>query len=376
MSDAPHIVLVGAGHAHLHVAAHAGQLLQAGAAVTLISPGDFWYSGMASGMLGGDYTESDDRLDPAALIESAGGSFLPGYVTAIDRKRRLLHLAEGPPVAYDLVSLNLGSRVDMSIIRGLSNSAASWPAKPVSNLWCLREALESALASAATLPRLAVVGGGPTGVELAANLLGLGERYGRQFEITLISASPRLLPDAPRGASAWVTRRLHRRGLRLELGANALAYAEGQLTLDDASVIACDRVLVATGLIAPGLVSELGLEHDPYQGLAIAPTLHAIDDERLFAVGDCAWLPDSPYPKLGVFGVRQAPILLHNLIASLHGEPLEAYQPQQRYLSILNLGDSRGLALWGPLWWPGRLALKAKRRLDHRFMDRHRGTPS
>lgn len=372
MPDTPHIVLVGAGHAHLHVAAQAKQMIDAGAAVTLVSPGDFWYSGMASGMLGGDYTDDRDRLDPAALIESAGGSFLPGQVVAIDRKRRLLHLAEGAPLAYDWASLNLGSRVDASSIRGLGTSAAAWPAKPVSNLWCLREALESALGDAATLPRLAVVGGGPTGVELAANLLGLGERYGRRFEISLISASPRLLPNAPRGASAWVTRRLHRRGLRLELGANAIAYDEGRLTLDDASSIPCDRVLIASGLIAPKLIGELGLEHDPYQGLAIAPTLQAIDDERLFAVGDCAWLPDSPYPKLGVFGVRQAPILLHNLIASLRGDPLQAYRPQRRYLSILNLGDSRGLALWGPLWWPGRLALKAKRRLDHRFMDGYR----
>lgn len=374
MPDVPHIVLVGAGHAHLHVAAQAERLIDAGATVTLISPGDFWYSGIASGMLGGDYTDDDDRLDPAALIQRAGGHFLPGRVVAIDRTRRLLHLAEGAPVAYDWVSLNLGSRIDVSVVRGLEGSAAAWPAKPVANLWRLREALESALASAAELPRLVVVGGGPTGVELAANLLALGERYGRRFEISLVSASPRLLPDAPRGAGNWVARRLCRRGLRLELGANATAYADGVVTLGDGTTLPADRVLVASGLVAPQLTSELALEHDPHQGLAITPALHAYGDERLFAVGDCAWLPGAPYPKLGVFGVRQAPILLHNLIASLRGEPLREYQPQRRYLSILNLGNGRGLALWGPLWWRGRLALKAKRRLDHRFMAHYRPT--
>ncbi len=372
MPDTPHIVLIGAGHAHLHVAAHADQLIGAGARVTLISPGDFWYSGMASGMLGGDYDDADDRLDPKALVEHAGGRFLPGFVEAIDRRRRLLHLSAGPPVAYDWVSLNLGSRVDTSAIRGLEASAAVIPAKPIDNLWRLRGELESALAAPDPLPRLVVVGGGPTGAELAANLLALGARYGRRLELTLASDGPRLLPDAPRAASAWLSRRLVRRGLRLALGARARAYEEDRLVLDNGSSLACDRLIVATGLVAPTLTRELGLENDPDQGLAVTPALHAHGDDRLFAVGDCAWRPDAPHPKLGVFGVRQAPLLLNNLRASLTGEPLQAYHPQRRYLSILNLGDARGLALWGSLWWSGRSALKLKRRLDHRFMAGYR----
>ncbi|MGC3873544.1 NAD(P)/FAD-dependent oxidoreductase [Halomonas sp. GXIMD04776] len=372
MTDTFHIILVGAGHAHLHVAANAAQLIDAGARVTLLSPGNFWYSGMASGMLGGEYSDSDDSLDPAALIEGAGGRFIRDRVIAIDRNERVLHLAKGDPLSFDLLSLNLGSRVDSPTISGIEEAQGVWPAKPIDGLYQLRELLESALADSASLPRLAVIGGGPTGVELAANLLSLSERYGRPFDISLVSASKRLLEHSPRSASAWLARRLRRRGLRIEMSASAVAYRQGQLVLDDGMQLPADHIVLATGLVAPLLTGELDLEHHPHHGLAVTPALHTPYDDRIFAVGDCAWLKDSPYPKLGVFGVRQGPILLHNLIAHLRNESFKSFHPQRRYLSILNFGDGRGMALWGHFWWPGRLAMKTKRRLDHDFMQRYR----
>ena len=372
MADIVNLVLAGAGHSHLHVAAKADILIRAGASVTLISPGDFWYSGMATGMLGGDYRDSEDRLDPRSLIEKSGGHFVKDRVVAIDRVERQLRLASGDTLPYDLLSLNLGSRVDMPPVAGLEDAAEVWPAKPIETLWKLRQRLESDLADSATLPRLAILGGGPTGVELACNLLGLSERYGRAFDISLISADKRLLPQAPSGASRWLTRRLMRRGLKLELLVNALAYRQGKLRLDDGTHLTADQVIVATGLAAPPLVSELGLEHHPHHGLAITPALHTPYDDRVFAVGDCAWLKESPYPKLGVHGVRQAPVLLHNLLARIQESPYESYHPQRHALSILNLGDGRGLAMRGTLWWAGRLSLMAKRRLDHGFMKQYR----
>lgn len=372
MTETSHIVLVGAGHAHLHVAANAAQLIDAGARVTLLSSGNFWYSGMASGMLGGEYSDDDDRLDPAALIEQAGGRFIADRVVAIDREERVLHLAKGDPLSFDLLSLNLGSRVDTPPISGIEEAAGVWPAKPIDGLLRLRELLESALADSAPLPCLAVIGGGPTGVELAANLLALSERYGRKFDISLISASNRLLEHSPRSASAWLAKRLRRRGLKIEMAASAVTYHQGMLTLDDGMQLPADHIVMSTGLVAPLLINDMDLEHHPHHGLAVTPALHTLYDNRIFAVGDCAWLKDSPYPKLGVFGVRQAPILLHNLVAHLQNKPFEEFRPQRRYLSILNLGDGRGMALWGRLWWSGRLALKTKRRLDRDFMQQYR----
>jgi NADH dehydrogenase FAD-containing subunit len=89
-------------------------------------------------------------------------------------------------------------------------------------------------------------------------------------------------------------------------------------------------------------------------------------------VGDCAAMSGPDLPKLGVFGVRQGPVLLDNLLAVLSGKPPRPYEPQRRWLTILNLGDGRGLAVRGRWWWLGRTSLWAKDRIDRRFLRRYR----
>lgn len=69
-SGARTVILVGAGHAHLYVTAHAEALVAAGARVVHISPGKFWYSGLATGMLGGRYSAGEDQVDPRTLAEA------------------------------------------------------------------------------------------------------------------------------------------------------------------------------------------------------------------------------------------------------------------------------------------------------------------
>jgi NADH dehydrogenase FAD-containing subunit len=77
-------------------------------------------------------------------------------------------------------------------------------------------------------------------------------------------------------------------------------------------------------------------------------------------------------PKLGVFGVRQAPVLRHNLVAGLLGRQLQSYRPQKRWLMILNLGDGSALAVYGQFHWRGRLSFRVKDWIDRRFLAQYR----
>src|SRR5215217_7277257 len=163
------VVLLGAGHAHLYVAARAHELCARGARVVLVDPDEFWYSGLATGMLGGMYSAEDDRLDPEALITAHGGEFLRDWGQRVDAARRVVHLASGRELAYDYLSINVGSRVNVDLVPGMADDPDVWPVKPISNLWRLRQTLEISYAGGDS-PRLAVVGGGPTGSEIAANL--------------------------------------------------------------------------------------------------------------------------------------------------------------------------------------------------------------
>lgn len=141
------VILIGAGHPHLYVAANAKKLCEGGVRVVLIGPDAFWYSGMATGMLGGMYTPEEDQINPSGLIAALGGEFLRDRVDAIDTKRNLVHLASGSALAYDYLSLNVGSQVNVDLIPGMTADSDVYSVKPVNNLWRLRQRLETEYAS-------------------------------------------------------------------------------------------------------------------------------------------------------------------------------------------------------------------------------------
>ena len=360
------VVLVGAGHAHLYVAARAEQLRRAGARVTLVAPGRTGYSGMASGVLGGRYAAAANLIDPAAVARAGGAAHRDDSVTAVDRSARRLQLASGESLPYDRVSFNLGSVVDAPV--AVAGGPRVWPAKPVAGLAALRTALLAEPERAGgDGPAVAVVGGGATGAEIAANLVALAGACGRAPAVTLVEAADRLLASAPPGASAALARRLRRRGVDVRTATRFAGVSAAGLDTDRGPV-AADHLVFATGLVAPPLVERLDLPADRVGGIHVDATLRSPVDARVFAVGDCARFLPAPLPRIGVFGVRQAPVLLHNLGASLSGGAIRAYRPQRRWLSILDLGDDTGLLLYGGFWFIGRPALRLKQRLDRGFV--------
>ena len=372
---APHnsqtVVLAGAGHVHLYVAAHAQDLITRGARVVLIDPGDFWYSGLATGMLGGRYDSAEDRVDAKALAQAHGAEFIKDRIETVDTAARRLRLASGTELAYDYLSLNVGSRVDADSIAGAADDPSVWAVKPISNVWKLREHIEARFRADET-PRVAVVGGGPTGCEVAANLAALATLHNRIVHVALLTPADRLIQQAPAGAARKLQRELIRHGVDIRTHVRVVRRKGPSLIAEDGRSFAADIVVLATGLEAHPLVQTTGLPTRPKQGLRINSALHSIADERVFAGGDCAALEGFDLPKLGVFGVRQAAYIHANLLASLERKPLSEYQPQKRFLAILNLGDGTALATWGPFWWHGRSSMWLKDFIDRRFLDNYR----
>ncbi|MCW8194086.1 pyridine nucleotide-disulfide oxidoreductase [Proteobacteria bacterium 005FR1] len=371
MAEQKTVVLVGAGHAHLYVAARARDFRARGYRLVVVDPGTFWYSGLATGMLGGMAEPADDQLDAEKLVLCQGGEFVRDRVVEVDLGERRLSLAGGSELSYDLLSFNVGSVVDASAIPGAEKDPNVWTVKPVARLWQLRRQLEARFQRGET-PSVAVVGGGASGCEVAGNLLSLAAEMSAALEVTLITRGPGLLAGAPRGAGEAARRALSRRGLQIRTCARVAERTESGLLLDGGEQIAAEHVVLATGLEASPLVMELDLPSEPAEGLLINEYLHSPADPHVFAVGDCAAWRGGALPKLGVFGVRQAPFLHRNLLAGLNGSAPSAYQPQNRWLSILNLGQGDALALRGSWWWRGRASLILKNWLDRRFLEHYR----
>jgi NADH dehydrogenase FAD-containing subunit len=370
-------VLVGAGHAHLETIRYARSFLRRGFGLTVIAPGAFWYSGLATGMLGGSYEPEEDQLDIARMVLRAGAVFVEDRVEAIDPKSRTIHRSEGAPLTYDVLSLNVGSEVPTWRIPGLTEHAIA--VKPIRNLLRLREEVLQRVRAATVerRPRIVIVGGGATACEVAANLCALLERAGgrERASIGIVARGDRLMRTWPERASTTVADSLRRRGVSLDLNTDVVRVDPDGIVTEDERRVAFDVLVAATGLVPSRLVTATGLPADEEGGLLVDESLRSVADPHFFGGGDCIAMEGQELARVGVHGVRQAPILRHNLLAALEDRPewaFRTFRPQNDVLQILNLGDGTGMAARGSLWWHGTLALSLKDWIDRRFLATYR----
>ncbi|MFM7444368.1 MAG: selenide, water dikinase SelD, partial [Tabrizicola sp.] len=184
---------------------------------------------------------------------------------------------------------------------------------------------------------------------------------------------PDLLPTLSAKARASLRRHLAAANITLRLGTAVTAVTPTEVTLDTGEILPSDFTLTATGARPHPWLTDTGLDHQ--NGFLVTDATLRTSDPLIFASGDCAQLPD-PRPKAGVFAVRAAPVLLHNLRASLTGQPLKAFRPQSDYLKLISLGaksaiaEKWGLTATGPALW------RLKDRIDRRFMDRFGDYPA
>lgn len=363
------VLLVGGGHAHLHVVSQAEAFRSAGAELSLVDPDMLWYSGMATGMLGGMYSPEEDRVDLRALCERHGVTFHQTKADSLDRETRIVHTESGDAFPYDLLSLNVGSAVDMSKIADPGRTA--WTVKPIPGLLDLQKALKVHVDAGRTC-RVGVVGGGPTGSEIAANIEAFTRRAGGKASVTLLNGNARLLPGFPAEAADRLAGVFRKRGINVESETRVVELRrtdEGVVVTTAAGrELGFDEVVLASGLVPSPTIAALGLGD---AGLQVTTRLASRYDETIFGAGDCITFEGRDLPKVGVFGVRQAPILSDNLLASVRGSELREYEPQKKFLIILNLGDGTGLAIRGNWHWYGRLALTVKNFIDTRFMKKY-----
>lgn len=364
------LVLVGAGHAHLHLIRNAGRLRAAGIRPILVAPSAFHYSGLATGVLSGALPVGDNWIDIERLASACDVEHVPVTAEAIDHAQGRVRLASGAELSFDAVSLNVGS-----VVRDapqLANQSGVWKAKPLSELVDLRAHLERHSGAGHACASIVVAGGGQSGAEVAAALAGLCQRIYGQHDVTLVS------PDvsmswAPEGAARSLVAAFQARGIALIAG-RVTGRGDGVCKLDTGAELKCEALVLAIGLDVPPPASTLAVPHDSRGRIRVTTRLNVAGSPSVFAVGDCATIDEHPRPSLGVFGVRAAPVLLQNVCAMARGEALAEYLPQTRWLSILDLGDSTGLAIRGKCWSRGRGALMLKRWLDKSFIEKVRST--
>ena len=361
-----HLVLIGAGHAHLTVMKEMAGIIARGHQVTVVSDGAFqYYSGMGPGLLSGRYRAAQTRFDAAAMVTARGGTFIDDRVVQIDPRRRMLKLDTGRRVSYDILSLNTGSEVPFPSPE--ATSVGIYPAKPVEVLIDAREEIAARLARGRL--RIAVAGGGPAGVEIAANARALVNRLKGRAAITLMTRGRLLAHFIPR-VRLKARAALKRLDIRLLENTGLAAVDDRAATLSNGRQVICDILFTAVGTRPASLIREAGLAVDRSGGLLVNPHLQSVSHPNVFGGGDCIAFQPRPLHRVGVYAVRQNPILHHNLCAALEDQNLEVFEPQLDYLLILNMGDGTGILNRGRLTYEGRPAFWLKHLIDTRFMRR------
>jgi NADH dehydrogenase FAD-containing subunit len=360
------LLLIGGGHAHVAVLADwIRRGPPPGADTVLLTPDrHLRYSGMVPGWLAGQHRQNDGLVDVAALAERAGAQWIAARCTGIDPLRRVVTTDDGRALGFAFASLGSGGEGRAEALLGEDPRLID-----VRPIGAFVDRLARLRASGQALRRVVVAGGGAAGVELASAIRH-GARADPRPKVTLVTGAAGLWPGVAAGARARARRALTRAGialieadLRLEGGA-AMAGA--------ASLEPADLIIAALGSGAPDWVRASGLAVDA-GGFALVDAQHrSTSHPHIFAAGDIAARADRPLAHSGVHAVFAGPVLAANLRAALTGEPPRAaYHPRAHSLYLLNTGDGRAIASYGPLSAEGRWVLRWKHAIDKAWIAKY-----
>jgi NADH dehydrogenase len=222
--------------------------------------------------------------------------------------------------------------------------------------------------------RVDIVGGGATGVELAAELYNAAaelRHYGLEvfdesrLKVTLIEAGPRILPALPETLAEAAHKELEALGVRIITGEQVVeATSEGMIT-KSGEMIKADLRVWAAGVKGPDILASIGLETTRSNQLVVKRTLQTTRDERIFAIGDCAYfVPEGqtrPVPPRAQAAHQMADAAFRNIRAMIRGEALKpfVYKDHGSLVSLSHfstVGSLMGNLIGGRMAIEGRLA--------------------
>ena len=386
---APRIVLAGGGHVHTVLIqaitkARAAELTgRADVSCVMVSLSTYgYYSGMVPGLVAGQYTDDGCRVLLPALCAHYGWDFIEGRVAWVSAKNQTVtvQLADGSQqtLPYTVLSVDIGSRTAEPFDLSQADSSRVILTRPIADLNTrVVEFLHKNKALGNLAPNVVVLGAGAAGVELAFTIRARAvKEIGHEPNVTLIErrANPNYrIADAVQ--SAATTRHI---SIVRNRTATGLDPTGASVLLDDGSALPFDLLVVATGAAAWPFVKEnTDLVTDDRGFIRIRSTLQATEHDNVFAVGDCASFDEYQGkfpPKAGVYAVREAPILIHNVTALLTAYEqravLQTYTPQTDFLALMNLGDGHAIGAKFGFTYTGWLAWLLKDRIDRAWMAR------
>ena len=351
-SPRKHLVLLGAGRAHLQVLRGLARQAASDWSVSLVAPHPYYIeAAMLPGFVAGHYALDDIRAPLDALVQASGAQFVPAHVLALDPAARRVQLSSGDALPYDVLSINVepaaerdtvetampGARLNAMFMRPLQAFVQLWPQ-------LLDLAQQRAL-------QVAVIAEHLHGIELAmAAAQALAAPYGSR--VTLVAGEGPLLAEQPPSLLRRVLARLKALNITV-LHDRCTGIEQGRIQLASGATLQCDAPLLAHGPDTPAWLQQSGLQTAEDGALQLNERLQSDSHRQVFVVP-----PGAP--------LEVGPALEANLRTALEGGAFRKAPIGAARLHVVGGGHEHAIAVWGPLGLEGREVWHWKDRRDRK----------
>jgi demethylphylloquinone reductase len=364
MTSAPRICILGGGFGGLYTALRLKQFnwepSQKPEIVLIDRQENFVFTPLLYELVTGELQSWEVAPAYTELLAGTDIKFQQGTASDIDPLGKTLTLANGQVYNYDRLVVAVGGETPLDLVPGATEYAI--PFRTIQDARRLEEKLRSLENSAAEKIRIAIVGAGYSGVELACKL---ADRLGDRGRIRLIELGNKILPFAPEFNRKAAESALEKRGIWIDLETSVTAIDEHEISLDYKNAIdplPVEIVMWTVGTQVSDIVTRIPTVKNARGRIITTPTLEAPNLNDIFALGDAAEVPDAdgnPVPATAQAAFQQADFAAWNIWSSLTNRPLLPF----RYTNLgemMALGSNNavlsglGIQLDGPIAYLAR----------------------
>jgi NADH:ubiquinone reductase (H+-translocating) len=352
-SSKSQIVIVGGGFAGVKAALALAKC--EGCTVTLLSDHSHfrYYPTLYHAATGGKRTGSRIRLNN--ILEGSRVKFIRGTATRLDRAKKQISTDDGLKLSYDQLILALGNVTNYFGIPGLPEYSYSIKSTEEAERF-KRHLHEQFIENGCPDLNYVIVGGGPTGIELAgalpAYLRHIMKKHGVKeckLNIELIEAAPRLLPRMPKDVSRAITKRLRTLGIKIMLGTAVHGQTPDMLMAGE-KALKSQTVVWTAGVTNHPFFKANGFKLTERGKVEIDEYLQAEPD--IFVLGDNA---NTPFSGLAQTALHDGAFVAGNIERQLEGKMPESYTPKEP-ITVIPVGPHWASVQWGTrhfAGWPG-----------------------
>ncbi|MFT3859584.1 MAG: FAD-dependent oxidoreductase [Aquabacterium sp.] len=365
------VLIVGGGAGGLELATRLGRCLRPPQAEVMLVDASLTHvwKPLLHEVAAGSLDTGNNELDYLAHAHKHGFQFHLGVMEGLDRAHKQIRLkamhdedgqliAEARVLHYDTLVMAVGSEVNDFHTPGVHEYALCLNTVADARRLHKRILLQCLRLNEGTpvAPHIAIIGGGATGVELATELCDTMTEYSihassnkpLRTRITLIEASPDLLPNLPPPLRDKVRHELTERGIQVMTGQRVEEVTTRGVRIAGGSSLSAQIVIWAAGVKAPEWLTQLdGLACNKVNQLLVTPTLQTTEDRDIFAMGDCAACSppgrDKPVPPLAQAAHQQAQYLARVIPMHVQGRTDLRGFVFHDHGSLVSLGPDRAV---------------------------------